>query len=71
MSWCGKIVLHDFPVRLNSEGISIQALIFNTLAKSSDDIDDAESIIKLQRPIQNPVKHLRWDFLRKYLTAFC
>ena len=25
----------------------------------------------IQRRIQNPVKHLRWNFLRKQLTTFC
>ena len=53
MSWCRKLVLNDFPVRLNSEGISIKTLIFNALAKCGDDIDYAKSIIKMQRPIQN------------------
>ena len=69
MTWCGKAVLNDFPVRLNSERISIQTLVFNTLAKSSDDIDDAKSTIKMQRPIQHPVKHLRWSFFAKIVNG--
>ena len=27
-------------------------------------------IARLQRCIQNPVKRLRWNFLRKYITIF-
>ena len=29
-----------------------------------------KEILKVQRHIQNPFKHPRWSFLRKYLTAF-
>ena len=26
--------------------------------------------LQIQRPIENPIKHPRWSFLRKELTAF-
>ena len=43
--------------------------IFRTLAVSRPDTYSEPWNIQNQRHIQNPVKHLRWSFLQKQLTA--